>query len=182
MRRRFKRKFKKEEKVPQMRANDRIFADPIYLIDQEGENVGEISLKEAKILAESVGLDLVEVSPKAEPPVCKILDFGKFQYNQTKQFKQNKSQQKKVDTKVVKIGLRTGDHDLDFKKTQIEKFLTKGHKVKIEMVLRGREKAHGDLGRQNMDDFIKTISIPFKFEEEVKKSPDGCFNTLIVPG
>lgn len=182
MRRRFRRKPKKTtSQVPQMRANDRIFADPIILIDHNSEHIGEISLSEARAIAESAGLDLVEVSPKAQPPVCKIIDYGKFQYSQAKQFKQSKTQQKRVDTKGVRIGLRTGEHDLDFKKKQVEKFLKKGNKVKIDLVLRGREKAHKDLGRENLENFIKIIKeVPFKIEDEIKKSPEG-FNVIVAP-
>lgn len=181
MRRRFRRKPKKTAKIPQMRSNERIFTDPISLIDHNNEHKGETPLAEARALAESVGLDLVEVSPKANPPVCKIIDYGKFQYSQAKQYKQNKSQQKKVGTKGVKIGLRTGEHDLDFKKRQVEKFLKKGHKVKVDVVLRGREKAHMDLGRKNLENFIETIKeIPFKIENAIKKSPEG-FNIIIAP-
>lgn len=182
MRRRFRRKPKRNnDKVPQMRANDRIFADPVVLIDHNNEHRGEISLAEAKEIAREAGLDLVEVSPKAKPPVCKIIDYGKFQYSQAKQYKQSKSQQKKVDTKGIRIGLRTGEHDLDFKKNQAEKFLKKGNKVKIDLVLRGREKAHRDLGRENLENYLKTITeVPYKVEDEIKKSPDG-FSVIIAP-
>jgi translation initiation factor IF-3 len=180
MRRRFRRKPKKTAKVPQMRANERIFADPIVLIDQNGEHVGEISLTDARAMAESVGLDLVEVSPKAQPPVCKIIDYGKFQYAQAKQYRQAKAQQKTVSTKGVRIGLRTDTHDLNFKKKQTEKFLSKGNKVKIEIVLRGREKAHQDLAKENIQNFLKMIEIPYRTEEEIKKFPGG-FNTIIAP-
>lgn len=180
MRRRFRRKPKRKQQVPQMRANERIFADPIILIDHNGEHVGEIALSEARAMAESVGLDLVEVSPKARPPVCKIIDYGKFQYAQAKQYKQNKAQQKVVSTKGVRIGLRTDTHDLDFKKKQAEKFLTKGNKVKVEIVLRGREKAHQDLAKENIQNFLKSLEIPFRTEEEIKRFPGG-FNTIIAP-
>ncbi len=181
MRRRFRRKPKKTVKIPQMRTNERIFTDPIFLIDHNGDHKGEIPTAEARALAESVGLDLVEVSPKANPPVCKILDYGKFQYNQTKQYKQNRSQQKQVDTKGVRIGLRTGEHDLDFKKKQAEKFLTKGNKVKIDVILRGREKAHMDLGRKNLENFLEIIKeARFKVEDAIKRSPEG-FSVLIAP-
>lgn len=181
MRRRFRRKPKKTVKIPQMRSNERIFADPVILIDHNDDHKGETSLSDARAMAESVGLDLVEVSPKAQPPVCKIIDYGKFQYSQAKQYKQNKSQQKKVDTKGVRIGLRTGEHDLDFKKKQVEKFIKKGNKVKIDVVLRGREKAHKDLGRENLENFIKSITeTPFKIEDDIKKSPEG-FSILIAP-
>jgi translation initiation factor IF-3 len=128
MRRRFRRKPKKTAKVPQMRANERIFADPVILIDQNQEHIGEISLHEARALAEEAGLDLVEVSPKAKPPVCKILDYGKFQYAQAKQYRQAKSQQKVVSTKGVRIGIRTDKHDLDFKKSKQKNFCLKAIK------------------------------------------------------
>jgi len=163
-----------------MRANDRILADPVVLIDENGKPHGEVSLSQARELAQTAGLDLVEVSPKAQPPVCKILDYGKFQYSQAKQFRQNKAHQKKVETKGVRLGLRTDKHDLDFKKSQVEKFLKKGNKVKVEIVLRGREKAHQDLAKENIGAFLEHIEIPFKTEEEIKKFPGG-FNTIITP-
>ena len=180
MRRRFRRKPKRTSKAPQMRANERVFADPIILIDHNGEHVGEISTSEARAMAESVGLDLVEVSPKARPPVCKILDYGKFQYTQAKQHRQSQAAQKTVSTKGVRIGLRTDTHDLDFKKKQAEKFLSKGNKVKVEIVLRGREKAHQGLARKNMVAFLEILETPFRTEEEIKKFPGG-FNTIIAP-
>ena len=180
MRRRFRRKPKKNSTIPQMRANARIFADPVILIDHNGEYVGETPLAEALATAESVGLDLVEVSPKATPPVCKILDYGKFQYMQQKQHRQNQAAQKTVSTKGVRIGLRTDTHDLEFKKKQAEKFLDKGNKVKVEIVLRGREKAHQELARKNITDFLSALEIPYRTEEEIKKFPGG-FNTIIAP-
>jgi translation initiation factor IF-3 len=180
MRRRFRRKPKKNVRVPQMRANERIFADPVVLIDQNEQFIGETPLADARAMAQSSGLDLVEVSPKAQPPVCKILDYGKFQYAQAKQFRQSKSQQKIVSTKGVRIGIRTDTHDLEFKKDQAEKFLKKGNKVKIEIILRGREKAHQDLARKNIKEFLDSLSIPFRVEEEIKRFPSG-FNTIIAP-
>ncbi len=180
MRRRFRRKPKKTSKIPQMRANERIFADPVILIDQNGNYVGETSLTEARAMAESAGLDLVEVSPKAQPPVCKILDYGKFQYTQQKQYRQSQAAQKTVSTKGVRIGLRTDTHDLDFKKRQTEKFLSKGNKVKVEIILRGREKSHQELAKKNITEFLEMLEIPFRIEEDLKKFPGG-FNTIIAP-
>lgn len=180
MRRRFRRKPRKVVKVPQMRANERIFADPVIVVDHNNEHRGEISLAEALTLAEEAGLDLVEVSPKAKPPVCKIIDYGKFQYTQAKQHRQNQAHQTKVSTKGIRIGLRTDIHDLAFKKTQAEKFLKKGNKVKVEIILRGREKAHQDLAKESIANFLKTLEIPYRTEEEIKRFPGG-FNTLIAP-
>lgn len=125
-------------------------------------------------------LDLVEISPKATPPVCKIMDFGKYQYQKSREERQNKAKQKKVDIKGIRIGVRTDDHDLGFKKNQSEKFLKKGHKVKIEIVLRGREKAHQELARTNLTEFLKAISVPYKIEQDVKRFPGG-FNVIITP-
>ena len=95
----------------------------IFLIDADNKQVGEISTSEALAMARENELDLVEVSPKAQPPVCRIMDYGKHLYQQSKQLQANKAKQKKVDTKGVRLGLRTDDHDINFKKNQTEKFL-----------------------------------------------------------
>lgn len=131
-------------------------------------------------IAKERTLDLVEISPKAVPPVCKIMDYGKYQYQKSREERQNKAKQRKVDIKGIRIGVRTDDHDLDFKKNQVEKFLKKGHKVKIEIVMRGREKAHQDLARTNLIDFLRTISAPYKIEQDIKRFPGG-FNAIITP-
>ena len=135
---------------------------------------------EALQKAREVELDLVEIAPMAKPPVCKIMDYGKYQYQQSRTERVNRSKQKKLGTKGIRIGVRTDTHDLEFKKNMAEKFLKKGEKVKIEIQLRGREKAHQDLARQNLEDFLKTIAIPYKLEQEVKKYPGG-FNAIINP-
>ncbi len=131
-------------------------------------------------MAKENELDLVEVSPKAQPPVCRIMDYGKHLYQQSKQIQANKAKQKKVDTKGVRLGLRTDDHDINFKKNQTEKFLRQGNKVKVEILLRGREKAHQDLARTNLEEFLKKIETPYKIEEMVKRFPGG-FNVIIAP-
>jgi translation initiation factor IF-3 len=136
--------------------------------------------QQALEIARKAQLDLVEISPKAVPPVCKIMDFGKYQYQKSREERQNKAKQKKVDIKGVRIGVRTDDHDLNFKKNQVDKFLKKGHKVKIEIIMRGREKAHQDLARKNLVDFLKMISVPYKLEQELKRFPGG-FNLIIIP-
>lgn len=125
-------------------------------------------------------MDLVEVSPKANPPVCKISDYGKFQYQKNKQDRVAKTKQKKIGMKEIRIGVRTDKHDLEFKKKQAEKFLSKGNKVKIDIVLRGREKAHQDLAKDNLKNFVASITIPYQTEEDIKRFPGG-FNTTIAP-
>ena len=135
---------------------------------------------EALQMARERELDLVEIAPAAKPPVCKIMDYGKYQYQQSRLDRVNRAKQKKIDVKGIRIGFRTDEHDLEVKRTMAEKFLKKGQKVKIEIFLRGREKAHQDLARKNLENFVKKISIPFKSEQEVRKYPSG-FNTIIAP-
>lgn len=150
------------------------------VIDINGENRGVMDTAAAILLAQEQEADLVEVSPLAKPPVCKITDYGKLQYKAAKQEQQQKAKQRKVETKGIRLGFRTDTHDLLFKKTQAEKFLTKGNKVKIEIVLRGREKAMQEKARENISTFIKNIAVPHRFEEDIKRGPMG-FNALIVP-
>lgn len=135
---------------------------------------------EALKIAQERLLDLVEISATATPPVCKIMDFGKYQYQKSREERMQKSRQKKVDIKGIRLGVRTDDHDLEFKKNQAEKFLKKGDKVKIEIVMRGREKAHQDLARTSLISFIKTVAVPHKIEQEIKRFPGG-FNVIIAP-
>lgn len=150
------------------------------VIDENGISLGELSTFEAIAIARERSLDLVEVSPKARIPVCKIMDYGKYLYQQSKQLRVAKAKQKKVEIKGIRLGIRTDKHDLDFKKAQAEKFLRQGNKVKIDIILRGREKAHQDLARNTLKEFISIIETPYKIEEDVKRFPGG-FNVIIAP-
>ena len=160
--------------------NEFIRAREARVIDENGEQMGILNVWEAVKIAKERGFDLVEISPKAVPPVCKIMDFGKYQYQKSKEERQNKSKQRKTDIKGVRISVRIDEHDFNFKKEQTEKFLKKGNKVKIEITLRGREKAHQDLARLNLRKFIENISFPHKIEQEIKRYPGG-FNIIIAP-
>lgn len=152
----------------------------MFVIDDMGKSLGEMPNYEALDLARSKGLDLVEVSPNAKIPVCKITDYGKFQYIKKKQTRLASAKQKKVELKGIRIGLKTGVHDLSFKKKQAEKFLEKRHKVKIEIILKGREKAHQGIAQNNLKEFADKISVPHKIEENIKRSPRG-FDIIIAP-
>jgi len=178
-RRRHNRPKPKAQVLVRSRLNEQILAPEVIVIDINGVNHGTMTIADALVLAKEQEADLVEVSPLAVPPVCKVTDFGKLQYRKDKQEQQQKAKQKKVETKGIRIGFRTDAHDLLFKKTQAEKFLTKGNKVRIEIVLRGREKAMQEKARENLHEFIRGIAIPHRFEEEVKRGPIG-FNALIV--
>jgi len=116
------------------------------VIDQDGKQLGILSKSEALQLAEREGLDLVEISPEADPPVAKIVDWGKFNYQRTKQLQKNKRNAKNLDVKQMRFGLKIGEHDLEVKQRKITDFLEAGHKVKITVFYRGRELAHKELG------------------------------------
>jgi translation initiation factor IF-3 len=152
----------------------------VLVIDEQGKQLGKMPIQEALATAREHMLDLVEVSPKAIPPVCRIMGYGKYLYQQSKQMRLAKAKQKKIEMKGIRLGLRTDTHDLDFKRSQAEKFLKQGDKVKIDIMLRGREKAHQDLARTNLQNFISSISVPYKIEEPIKRFPGG-FNVIIVP-
>ncbi len=128
-----------------------IRANELRVIDQEGTQLGVLSRSEALQLAEEQGLDLVEISPDAKPPVAKIIDWGKFNYQKTKQLQKNKKNAKSFEVKQMRFGLKIGDHDLGVKVNKIKSFLESGNKVKITIFFRGREMAHKDLGFQLAD-------------------------------
>ena len=121
------------------------------LIDPEGNQLGIVSIEEALAKAKDFGLDVVEVSPKAEPPVCKIMDFGKYKYLQTKKTHGAKKKQPSAHLKEVKLRPKTEEHDIQVKLRHIERFLKAGHKTKISIVFRGRELSHKDLGERMME-------------------------------
>lgn len=153
-----------------VRVNREIRAREVRVIDSEGKQLGILPLVEALRAATNVELDLVEVSPKSEPPVCRIMDFGKFKYQQSKKAHDAKKKQAVVHLKEVKLRPKTEEHDLEFKLRHIERFLKEGNKTKVTIVFRGREIAHSELGRQMMERIIEQskewgkIEQPAKFE------------------
>jgi len=150
------------------------------LIDEKGQQVGIIDTFKARKMAQEKGLDLVEISPSARPPVCKIIDWGKFQYQQSKKLQQSKAKQKKTDIKGVRIRLATGENDLIFKANQAKKFLKAGNKVKAEIILRGREKAFAQQSKEKLEQFIDKIDFPYRIEQDAKRQFNG-FNIIIAP-
>jgi len=140
------------------RVNERIRIREIRVIDDEGNQVGILSPQEALKLAREKGLDLVEISPTAQPPVCKIMDYGKYLYELNKKMHEQRKHQKSIRIKEVKLRPRTDVHDYDFKKNHVIRFLEEGDKVKLIMVFRGREIAHSQLGRQKLRKLIGEVS------------------------
>ena len=131
--------------------NDRIRCPEIRLIGAEGENLGVLSPIRALELAEQAGLDLVEISPTAEQPVCKIMDFGKFKYETQKREAEARKKQKIIEIKEVKFRPNTDTHDYEVKMRSVTKFLENGDKVKVTLRLRGSEMAHQNLGRELLE-------------------------------
>ncbi len=129
------------------RVNDRIRAPEIRLIGPEGENIGVVSPEKAMEIAEEAELDLVEISPNATPPVCKIMDYGKYKYEQQKRESEARKKQKVIEVKEVKFRPNTDTHDYDVKMRNVTRFLENGDKVKVTLRFRGREMAHQQLGR-----------------------------------
>ncbi len=134
-----------------VRINREIRAREVRVIDPEGKQLGVLPLIEALRAATNFELDLVEVSPKSEPPVCRIMDYGKFKYQQSKKAHDARKKQAVVHIKEVKLRPKTEEHDFQFKVRHIEKFLKEGNKTKITVVFRGRELAHPDLGRNMLN-------------------------------
>ena len=140
------------------RINERIRARELRVIDENDNQLGVISRSEALQRAQDADLDLVEVSPNADPPVAKIIDWGKYNYQKTKARQKNRQNAKKQDLKQIRFGLKIGQHDLDVKLRKIRGFLEQGHKVKITAFFRGREMAHKEIGYKLLEDVYEQIA------------------------
>ena len=151
-------------------ANERIRASEVQVINSDGQNLGTLPTKKAIEMAKQEGLDLIEISPNAKPPVCKIIDIGKYKYDMQKKANKSKKKQKVINLKEIKLRPVTEDHDYNFKIKNAKKFLEKGDKVKFTVRFKGREMQHTDLGNKLMDRIINDtanlgkIEVPPKFE------------------
>ncbi|MFZ5759116.1 MAG: translation initiation factor IF-3 [Thermodesulfobacteriota bacterium] len=139
-----RKKSEKDGREPRTRVNELIKEPEIRVISDEGQQLGIMRVKEALAIAEEAGLDLVEISPNAEPPVCRIMDYGKYRYEQSKKQAEAKKKQTVVEVKEIKLRPKTEKHDLDFKIRNIRKFLAQKNKVKVTMRFRGREIVYAD--------------------------------------
>ncbi len=140
----------------------------VRVIDMEGQQLGVISLTEALAEAAKAGLDLVEVSPTAEPPVCRIMDYGKFRYQQSKKVQVSKKSQTVIQVKEIRLRPKTEEHDLEVKVKHVRKFLEQHNKVKISMMFRGREIAYTDIGRKIMEDIKNTLADDCVIDQQPK--------------
>lgn len=137
--------------------NERIRDREVRVIDENNAQLGIMSSAEANRIADSKNLDLVKISPNATPPVCKIMDYGKFKFEMAKREKENRKNQKIVEMKEVWLSMTIDMHDLETKAKQAQKFLTEGNKVKVSIRMRGRQQAHAALGVEVMHDFFKIV-------------------------
>ena len=151
--------------APQL--NGEIRDKELRVISDTGEQLGIMSAKEAQALADARGVDLVKIAPMAKPPVCKIMDYSKYRYEQTKREKENRKKQKTVETKEIRLSLNIDIGDFNTKVNQARKFLAKGDKLKVSIRLRGREMAHPELGETNMQRFADQLAE----EANVDKKP-----------
>jgi len=150
------------------RVNEEIRVREVQLIDQEGKNHGVVAIRQALDIALEAGLDLVEVAPNVAPPVCKILDFGKFKYQEQKKAAEARKKQKIVEIKEIKFRPMIDDHDYDVKMRAIRRFFEEGDKVKVTLRFRGREMAHQELGFKLLDRVRDDVTVLAKVEQEPK--------------
>ncbi|MCM8761077.1 MAG: translation initiation factor IF-3 [Candidatus Omnitrophica bacterium] len=162
----------------ELRVNNRIRVREVRVIGENGEQLGVMQTQEALRRAEEAGLDLVEVAPTATPPVCRIIDYSKFKYEQEKREREARKKQKIIHIKEIRMGPKIGEHDYQFKIRYLEDFLKRGDKVKITMMFKGREMAHIDLGRKILDRLASDISTIGEIEEAPKL--EGRFITMVI--
>ena len=160
--------FQRRTKPRGPRTNEKIRATEVRVINSDGKNLGTLSTQEAINIAKQKGLDLIEISPKANPPVCKIIDIGKYKYDLQKKANKAKKKQKTVDLKEIKLRPVTDIHDYNFKIKNAQKFLSKGDKVKFTVLFKGREMQHTQLGHKLMQRIINDTNDLGKVEVQPK--------------
>ncbi|MEI7719576.1 MAG: translation initiation factor IF-3, partial [archaeon] len=161
------------------RINNQIRASELRVIDSENQNLGVLSIKEALELAQSKGMDLIEINPNSNPPIAKVMDFGKYQYEASKKLKKAKAGAKTTETKSIQIKIGTGDHDLELKAKTTSKWLKEGHRIKIELFLSGRAKYMDEkFLKERLDRVLHLITEDYKISDSYKKGPKGLFITI----
>lgn len=155
-----------------------IRAKEVRVISADGEQLGIMSVRDAIAKAEELGVDLVEVAPNAVPPVCRIMDFGKYKYELSKKSHESKKHQTVIAVKEIKFRPRTEEHDIQFKTNNIKRFLEEGNKVKVSVMFRGREMAHPELGRAVLDRVVQDLKTVAVVEQEARMEGRNMFMML----
>ncbi len=161
-----------------LRVNERIRVREVRLIDDQGNQLGIVPTPEAMNMAKERGLDLVEVAPQANPPVCKLLDYGKYKFELEKKNRESKKKQKQLRLKEIRMQPKIETHDLQFKTKHIREFLEEGNKVKVTVRFRGREMAHTELGRDVLERILEELGEGYNLER--RPSMEGRFMSMIV--
>ncbi len=162
-----------------IRINNQISANELRVIDDEEGNLGVMSFAEAMDKATEKDMDLIEISPNANPPIAKIMDYGKWQYLENRKLKQSKAGSHSTETKSLQVKIGTGDHDLELKAKKASSFLKDGHRVKIDLFLPGRSKyLNQDFLKERLERLLKFISEEYKIADPVKKGPKGLTITI----
>lgn len=162
-----------------IKTNEKITALELRVIDEAGANIGVLQTADALQMARDKGMDLIEISPNAKPPVAKIMSFDKYRYQEEKKLKKQRAGQKTQELKGVRISGRAAEHDLQVKAKKVNEFLNEGHIVEIQLTMRGREKANREWARQKLLDFLKMISPEHKVLLEPKYGMRG-FNMQVI--
>ena len=161
------------------RVNNGIRARSLRVVGPDGENFGELTLKDAREKAEALQLDLIEISPNANPPVAKIMDYGQYQYEKKRKAAEVKSKSHVTETKSVQVKIGTGENDQMIKAKRAAEWLNEGHRVKVDLFLWGRYKyMEADFLKERLERFVKTIPADYKVADSIKKSPKGWTMTL----
>lgn len=178
--RRFQRQAAMERLV--VRANEAIRVPEVQVVDEEGGTLGTMEIAKALATARERGYDLVEVNPRAQPPVCRLLDFKQFKYEQEKARKAQKAHAKKVEVKGVRLSLRIGEHDRLARMKQAKEFFDDGNKVSVDIILRGRERAFRHLARDVIMKFVEDLKAEYDITVDQPFSAQGGRNSLVIGG
>lgn len=166
-------------KDDRVRINQSIKAKELRVIGASGENLGVLPTRDAQALADEASLDLIEISPTAQPPVAKIMDYGKYQYEIKKKAKEVKAKSHVTETKGMQVKIGTGDHDLNLKAKRVAEWLAEGHRVKVDLFLWGRYKYMEEAFlKERLTRFLKIIPTEYRIADDMKKSPKGYSTTL----
>lgn len=171
-------KIRPAESSVRNKVNEFISAKEIRVVDEEGKMLGIMSKSQALRLAEEKELDLVEIAPQAKPPVCKIIDFGKFQYEQQKREKHQRKQQQQQQMKEIRFKWRTDTHDFDFKTRHARNFILDGNKVKATVIFRGREITHQDVGIELLKRFVAELEDVAKVDQQIRS--EGKYLSVVM--
>ncbi|MDO8668647.1 MAG: translation initiation factor IF-3 [bacterium] len=170
-----------EEK--RFKVNQQIRVPEVFLIDENGQSIGVMPTAKALAMALEVGMDVVEVNPKVQPPVVKIIDYGQFKYKKEKEAQKQKVKQKKVEIKGIRLSVRISQHDFDVRVEQAKKFLERGDKLKLELILKGRERQHPEKAEEIMKKFYRllkeTPGLNMEIEQGLTKQ-GGRFNIIVI--